>query len=140
MFQNILEFPKNKLFGVGPPEHKNWATAKMSASYLRHFLLEKDILCPETSAKLFGRFPAGRSKFRPYSTSGWQEKCQKIDFFEFLKFSIQIRLDLDSRCKTLLKHLRDPFPAINHHSGQYRPLYKNLNFLPKSIFERFCNF
>ena len=71
IFQNILELAKNMHFGVGAPGRKYWATAQTSASYLPHFYLEKDFLCPETSAKLFGRFPAGRSKFRPYPTTGW---------------------------------------------------------------------
>ena len=46
-------------------------------------------------------------------------------------------LDIDFWCKTTLKHLRDTFPAIYHHSGQYQPFYRNLNFWPKSIFWRF---
>ena len=49
-------------------------------------------------------------------------------------------LDIDFWCKTTLKHLRDPFPAIYHHPGQYRPLYRNLNFWPKSIFWRILGF
>ena len=30
-----------------------------------------------------------------------------------------MRLDIDSECKTTLKHLRNPFPAIYHHFGRY---------------------
>ena len=30
-----------------------------------------------------------------------------------------MRLDIDSGCKTTLKHLRNPFPAIYHHFGRY---------------------
>ena len=46
-------------------------------------------------------------------------------------------LDIDSGCKTALKHLRNPFPAIYHHSGRYRQLYQKSKFWPKSRFLRF---
>ena len=49
-------------------------------------------------------------------------------------------LGIDSRCKTTLKHLRDPFPAIYHFSGHFRPFFGNLNFWPKSWFWHFLAF
>ena len=49
-------------------------------------------------------------------------------------------LDIDFWCKTTLKHLRDTFPAVYHHLRQYRPLYRNLNFWPKSIFWQILGF
>ena len=48
-----------------------------------------------------------------------------------------MRLDIDSRCKTTLKHLRNPFPAIYHHFGRYQPIYRKSNSGPKSRFLRF---
>ena len=40
--------------------------------------------------------------------------------------------NVKSGCKTALKHLRDPFPAIYHHFAQYRPInpqfVENRNF------------
>ena len=43
-------------------------------------------------------------------------------------------LDIESRCKTALKHLRSPFPAIYHHIKSYKGLWK------KIIFCDFCDF
>ena len=42
--------------------------------------------------------------------------------------------DTKSRCKTALKHLRSPFPAIYHHIKSYKGLWK------KIIFCDFCDF
>ena len=65
---------------------------------------------------------------------------QKIVFFQnCLKYDL-LGLEWYFWCKTILKHIKSPFSAIYHHSGHYRPLYRILNFLPKSIFERFCRF
>ena len=49
-------------------------------------------------------------------------------------------LDIDSGCKTALKHLRNSFPAIYHISGHFRPFFRNLNFWPKSWFWHFLAF
>ena len=48
-----------------------------------------------------------------------------------------MRLDIDSRCKTTLKHHRNPFLAIYHHFGRYQPIYRKSNFGPKSRFLRY---
>ena len=42
-------------------------------------------------------------------------------------------LDIDSGCKTALKHPRDSFPAIYHFPGHFRPFCENLNFLAKIV-------
>ena len=39
-----------------------------------------------------------------------------------------MRLDIDSGCKTTLKHLRNVFPVIYHHFGRYRPIYRKSHF------------
>ena len=49
-------------------------------------------------------------------------------------------LDIDSGCKTALKHLRNPFPVIYHISGHSRPFSGKLNFWPKSWFWHFSLF
>ena len=70
------------LFGVGAPEQKFWATARMSASYFRHFFLKK-FWCVWTRTNFYIEI----SRPVEYSTSPiWggptNENTQKIDFFK----------------------------------------------------------
>ena len=97
-------------------------------------------MCPEGSATLFGRFPADRPKFRPFFGKKILKKMWKIDFFRFFKNTFKSDVYIKIWLKNTFWRPKSRFPAIYHHSGQYRPLHQKSNFCKKSKFWRFFQF
>ena len=104
------------------------------------FFLEKSINQINKFRPFFGRSRTPRIFYHPQNAQNPQIKISKIRFLKMSPKMIQKGLDIDFWCKTLLKHLTNPFPAIYHHPGRHRRLQMDLNFWQKSIFWLFWGF
>ena len=109
----------------------------ITPTYFPSFFLERGMGYMNGFRPIFGRFRTRRIFCRPIFGSPTTEKRQKNRFFQnFFKIDLN-EFRYRFRVQNDLKHLRNPFPAIYHHSGRYRPLYQKSNFWPKSQFLRF---
>ena len=114
---------------------ENWRFSGFSAS--PDFLGFRQNECELSRPNFFGKYfdvsgvgniiwpISGRSA--EFSALFWpknlEKKCEKSIFFRFFKNTFKSYVYIKIRSKNTFWRPKSRFPAIYHHSGQYRPLH-----------------
>ena len=122
------------LFRVGAPEQKFWATARMSASYFRHFFSKRVLMCLDPQKFLYRNFGTCRIFYECiFGVTPHLKSSKKSIFRLFLK------CDLDGfRYRFLVQNnSKTPQGPISGHISSFRPISATLSkfeFLAKIDF------